>query len=125
MVPRRVSRFPRLRVHRVGVDQDTERAAVDNEPGDEGTELRWREDIHFEHSDRVWADGLFPELVDAQLGNCRGRQLGESLRVAQEPLEWISLPTFSPNPLPQLPRKRLLAGILLEVVDMDITAMMR
>lgn len=72
MIPRGVSRGPRYGVHRVGVDQDTERAAVDDEPGNEGAELRRREDVHLEHGDRVWADGLLPEPVDAQLGDYRG-----------------------------------------------------
>jgi hypothetical protein len=45
--------------------------------------------------------------------------------VAEEPLGQISLHTFPPDPLPQFPRECLLAGILLEVVDVDITAMVR
>lgn len=54
------------------MDQDTERAAVDDEPGDEGAELCRREDVHLKHGDWVRADGLLPELVDAQLGDYRG-----------------------------------------------------
>lgn len=52
---------------RVGVHQRRQRATPDREPGDEGAELGGREQVDFEHGDRVGADGLVPEGVDAQL----------------------------------------------------------
>jgi hypothetical protein len=53
----------------IGVNEGTERATVDDEPGDEGSELCGREDVDLEHGDRVRPDRLIPEFVDAQLGD--------------------------------------------------------
>ena len=44
-----------------------ERAAVDDEPGEEGTGLVRVENVDFEHGDRVWPDRLIPEPIDAKL----------------------------------------------------------
>ena len=70
MVPLLVRIFPSYGVNGVGMQQGTERATVDDEPGNEGTELCWREDVHLEHGHWVRPNGLIPELVDAQLGDC-------------------------------------------------------
>jgi hypothetical protein len=56
-------------VDSIGVNEGTERATVDYEPGDEGPELCGREDVDLKHGDRVRPDGLVPELVDAQFGD--------------------------------------------------------
>jgi hypothetical protein len=56
-------------IDRVRVDQDTEWAAVDDEPGNEGAELRRSEKVHFKHGDWVRPDGLLPQFIDAQFGD--------------------------------------------------------
>ena len=48
------------------MDQDTEWAPVDDEPGDEGAELRRSEKVHFKHGDWVRPDRLLPQSIDAQ-----------------------------------------------------------
>lgn len=53
--------FAGIRVH-----EGAERAAVDHEPGDEGTELRRRKNVHLEHSDRVRTDWLLPDVIAAK-----------------------------------------------------------
>jgi hypothetical protein len=59
-------------VDRVRVDEDRQGTTVDHQPGDEGTELLGREEVHFEHCHGVGADGGGPELVDAELGDWEG-----------------------------------------------------
>lgn len=49
------------------MNQSAQRTAVDNQPRDESAELRRREEVDFEHSHGVWADGPVEEAVDAQL----------------------------------------------------------
>ena len=55
---------------RVRVDQRRQWAPPDDQPGDEGAELRGREEVHLEHGVWVGADGFLPEAVDAELGDC-------------------------------------------------------
>jgi hypothetical protein len=51
----------------VRVYQRTQRAPMDDQPGHERSELCWREEIHFEHSHRMWTDGTIPDLVYSEL----------------------------------------------------------
>ena len=51
---------------RVRMDKSTQRATVDDEPGDKGAKLLRREEVDFEHGDRVRANGTFADLVDAE-----------------------------------------------------------
>lgn len=53
----------------VGMDEGAERAAVDDEPGDEGAELGGREEVYFEHAHRMRSDWLRPYLIDTQFGD--------------------------------------------------------
>lgn len=57
--------IPRIRVH-----ERAQRAPVDDEPGDEGAELRGREDVDLEHSDWMRTEGFFEEWVGAEFGDC-------------------------------------------------------
>lgn len=54
-----------LLIRRIRMNQDTQRPPMDNQPGDERAELRRCEEVHLEHGDGVWADGLVEEGVDA------------------------------------------------------------
>lgn len=54
-----------LRFHTVGVDEDAQRTAVDNEPGNKSAKLRGREEVHLEHGHGMWADRAVEEGVDA------------------------------------------------------------
>lgn len=74
--PLRVVAQLRLRLEGVGplgdrvrVDQRRQRAPPDDQPGDEGAELRGREEVYLEHGVRVGADWFFPEAVDPELGD--------------------------------------------------------
>lgn len=69
MVSLRIARPARHGVDGVRMDQGAERAAVDDQPGHEGAELRGREEADLEHGDGVRPDGLLPERVDAELGD--------------------------------------------------------
>lgn len=60
-----------LRLHRIGMKQSTQRATIDNQPGNKGTELCGCEEVHLEHGHRMRANRSVPETVDPQLGNCR------------------------------------------------------
>ena len=42
---------------------------MDHQPGDKRTELRWSEQVDFEHGDGVRADGTVEEGVDSELGD--------------------------------------------------------
>jgi hypothetical protein len=44
---------------------------MDDEPGNESSELRGREEVYFEHGNGMRPNGLFPETVDAKFGDCR------------------------------------------------------
>ena len=57
-------------INRVRVDERTQGSTMYDEPGDERSELCRREEVHFEHSDGVWSDWLFPETVDAEFWDC-------------------------------------------------------
>jgi hypothetical protein len=61
---------------RIRVNQRAKRTSVYHEPRDERAELGGREQIHFEHADRVWADGPVENLVDAEFGDCVGLVTG-------------------------------------------------
>ena len=56
-------------INRIGMQQHAQRSAIDNQPRDERPELCWREDVHFEHGDRVWAYGVCEEGVDSEFGD--------------------------------------------------------
>lgn len=71
MVPILIQRLA-VAVNGVGVHERAQRAAVDHQPGDERAELRGREEVHLEHGYGVRPDGLLPEGVDAEFGDCRG-----------------------------------------------------
>lgn len=58
-----------LLIRRIRMDQRAQRAPIDDQPRDEGAELRGREEVHFEHGDGVWADGFVEEGVDAEFGD--------------------------------------------------------
>jgi len=60
------------RINRIRMNERTQRTAIYDEPGDEGSELSGREEIYFEHGDGVRSDRFFPESVDAELGDCEG-----------------------------------------------------
>jgi len=86
------------RIDCIGMHQNAKGAPVDHQPRDKRPELGRCEKVNFEHGNWMWADGFFPESVDPEFRE------------------------FSPNPLPQLSRKLLLIGILLEMVDMHVEA---
>jgi hypothetical protein len=65
-------------IHRIGMQQSTQRATIDNQPRNKGAELRWRVDVHLEHSDRVRPDRDLPELVDAELWDWSRRLMTEN-----------------------------------------------
>jgi len=48
-----------------------------NEPGNESAELGGREEIHFKHGHRVRTYRLFPEFVDAELGDFGLSDMGD------------------------------------------------
>ena len=56
-------------VDRIRMDQGTEWAPMDHQPGDEGTKLCRSEQINFEHGDGVRADGTVEEGVDSEFGD--------------------------------------------------------
>ena len=56
--------FPLVR--RIGMNQRTQGAPVDDQPGNEGAELPGVEEVDFEHGDWVGAYGAVPEGVDAE-----------------------------------------------------------
>lgn len=69
MIPLLLSRsFGGIRMH-----QRTQRSPINHQPGDECAELRWCEDIDFEHGDGVGAEGSVEEGVDAEFGDWIGR----------------------------------------------------
>lgn len=49
--------------------QCTQRTPINHQPGDEGAELRGREEVDFEHGDGVGADGFVEEGVYAEFGD--------------------------------------------------------
>ena len=53
------------------MDQGAQRATVDHEPGDEGTKLCRRKEVHLKHGDGMRPNRLILEFVDSQLGDCR------------------------------------------------------
>ena len=69
--------------------QGRQRAAPDDEPRHEGAELRGRQDVDLEHGDGVWADGLVPVPVDAELGEFEADARPEVLGVLD--LSWVCL----------------------------------
>lgn len=70
MIPLLIRTLPRYGVDGIRVDQGAQRPAIDDQPGDEGAELRGREEVHFEHGHWVRSHRSVPELVDAQFGDC-------------------------------------------------------
>lgn len=82
----------------IRVQQRRQRAAVDDEPGDEGAKLLGGEQVDLEHARVVRADGPVPQLVDAQL-----REL-------------------APHALPQLRRELRLERVALQEVDVHVEA---
>lgn len=51
----------------VWMQQCRQGTPIDNQPRNEGTELSWREQIHFEHGNGMRAHWLVPYSVHAQL----------------------------------------------------------
>lgn len=66
--PHRILRVVEATLARVRMDQDAQRAVVDCEPGDEGSELGGSEKIDFEHGLRVRANGFVVDGVEGQFG---------------------------------------------------------
>ena len=62
----------RRRIHRIWVHQHAQGPTIDYQPWNECPELRWREEVDFEHRDGVRTDGHLPEAVDSELGNWIG-----------------------------------------------------
>lgn len=54
-----------LRLDRIGMDQSTQRAPIDDQPGNKGAELCGCEEVHFEHGHWVRANRFVPETVDS------------------------------------------------------------
>lgn len=52
-------------VMRIGMDQSTQRAAINNQPRDKSPELCRREEIDFKHGHRMRTNGFVEESVDA------------------------------------------------------------
>lgn len=59
-----------LLVVRIRMHQRAQRPPIDDQPWDESTKLRRREEIHFKHGHRMRSDGSIPKPVDAELGDC-------------------------------------------------------
>lgn len=57
---------------RIRVDQRTQLAPVNDQPGNKSSELCWGEHVYFEHGDGVRADRLVEEFINAQLGDWKG-----------------------------------------------------
>lgn len=49
--------------------QRTQRAPINHQPGNEGAELRGREEVNFEHGDGVWAERFVEEGIYAEFGD--------------------------------------------------------
>lgn len=84
--------LPRFRVR---MYENGKRAPVDGEPRDEGAELRRREEVDLEHGDGVRADGLVPEPIDPQLGDCHGCPLVSRSTSQASPKTGVSI-TYIP-----------------------------
>lgn len=67
--PRRPLRMIPHLVVGVRMHERAQRTPINHQPRDKGPELLRREKVHFEHPQRVRADGLRPEAVDAEFGN--------------------------------------------------------
>ena len=67
-----------LLLGRIWMNQDIQRAAMDDQPRNERAKHGRAENVDFEHGDGVWAHWLVPEGVNAEFGNWRwlGRQIG-------------------------------------------------
>lgn len=50
------------------MNQSTQRATVNDQPRNESSKLRRREEVDFEHGHRMGADGPVPDSVNAKLG---------------------------------------------------------
>jgi len=48
------------------VNERTQRTPIYHQPRNKSSELGRREEVYFEHGDGVWADGFFPEPIDAK-----------------------------------------------------------
>lgn len=57
-----------LRVVGVGVYEGTQRAPVNDQPWNESSKLRRREEINLEHCHRMGTDGAIPDLVNPKFG---------------------------------------------------------
>lgn len=55
-----------LHVIGVGMHQRAKWTPIDDEPGDEGSKLCGREDVHFKHGHGMGPDGSIEELVDSE-----------------------------------------------------------
>jgi hypothetical protein len=69
MIPLLLRPLTRYRIHRIRMNQNTQRPAINDQPRNESPKLRWREEVHFKHGYRVRPNWSFPELVDAELGD--------------------------------------------------------
>ena len=98
------------------MNQRRQRTTVYHEPGDEGAELVWGEDVYFEHADGVWADGFVVELIYAQFG-----ELGMGLE-RDGKREGKGRTDFAADPFVEFSGEGCLSLVGLEEVYVDVEA---
>jgi hypothetical protein len=64
----------------VWMDENVQRTTVDEQPGNEGTELGRSEEVDFEHGDGVWADWAIEDSINAEFWDCNSQGLAFSFR---------------------------------------------
>lgn len=109
MIPLSIS-IPSIRMN-----QRRKRAPINHQPGNKRSELRWREEVDFEHCYGVGTYGFVPELVDAEFGDFFGLS---GVDLIEE--SWDEVRTFSPDTFVQFFGVLSLGFVALEEVDVDV-----
>lgn len=66
----------------IRMNESTKRAPIDNQPRNEGSKLRRREQIHFEHGHRVRSNRPIEESVNPKLGDCSQSVSNKSIELS-------------------------------------------
>lgn len=64
MIPFLFLVLPCFQINGVGMYQRAQGTPIDHQPWNEGSELRWCEEVDFKHGDWMWTNGFIPECID-------------------------------------------------------------